>query len=446
MSLSDLVTVQISASTVSPARPGFGTPLVAAYHNKYTDLVRFYSDVATLIQEGFTVNDPAYKAVAAIFAQNPSVSQVALGRRALAYTQRLELTFSSVSVLDRYKFDIVGSDGVTHSVDVASTGVPNTDAASINTVLTGFTNIGTPVVSTNKITITQAIGKLNDLKNWNPLGSVAPIISVADTTVDPGIATDLAAIKAFAKPGSFYGLALDSNSKAEITAAAAWVESNGPLLFIWNNSDTANITNVTTDIFSTEKNLAHARSGGIYAGSQLLCYSGAAMLGKAFSNNPGSITFMYKTLASVPADNLQQTAQNNLNGKNGNYYITLADINVTINGKSASGEFFDITWGVDWLTSRIQISVFATLASNPKVPYNDLGVDLLKSAVMGELLLATSPAFNLLDTTPAPTVSAPPVASIPASDRASRVFPQISFFGKLAGAIHTLTIKGVVTA
>ena len=46
MSLSDLVAVNISSSTVTPTKQGFGTPMLAAYHKQNTDRVRFYSSPA----------------------------------------------------------------------------------------------------------------------------------------------------------------------------------------------------------------------------------------------------------------------------------------------------------------------------------------------------------------------------------------------------------------
>jgi len=451
MSLQDLINVQISSATVSPTRPGFGTPLVAGYHTRYTDRVRFYPSLAALEGDGFVAKDPIHMAVAAAFAQNPAPQNVAVGRRALPNTQTLQLTLSSTSNTDTYKFTIVGFDGVSHSVSFASTGVVNTDAATLTTTLQGFSNIGTvtnPGAPSAVVQIAQsaASGHLVDIQGWNPSGTTTPIISVADTTSDPGIATDLAAIQAGALPGSWYGLALDSNSAAEVTAAAGWAESAGAYLFIYNNSDTACITTSTSDIFSTQKTLAHARSGGLYANSQLLCYSGLAWLAKTLPMTPGSLTFMYKTLASVPADVLSETAQINLNGKKANYYQTLASINTTINGWSASGEFFDITWGTDALTAQIQIDLFATLAGAPKIPYTDLGVDVLKNVVQGDLNLFADNQHNFLAKTPAPTVSAPTVASVPQATRAARIWPVISFSGKLAGAIHSLTVNGSIQA
>lgn len=446
MSLQDLVNVSISSSTVSPSRPGFGTPMLVGYHTHYTDRVRVYSSIAAMASDGFATTDPLYKMAQAVFSQNPSVARVQVGRRALPYTQTIVLVLSSTSASDTYTLTLVGSDGAVHKLDFASTGVPATDATSLTAAINGLSNVGTAVHgSGGTITVTQASGKLTDYQNWNPSGTTTPIMTLQDTTADPGIATDLTAIQLAAVPGSWYGLAIDSNSAAEITAAAAFIESAGALIFAWNNSDTICTTTSTSDIFSAQKVLAHARSFGLFSGSQLLAYGGAAWLGKTFPATPGSLTFMYKTLSGVPADNLSSTAQSNITNKNGNFYITIAGINITVNGWDSAGEFIDIVWGTDALTAQIQIDVFALLASSPKVPYTDAGVDQIKSIVQADLALFQTPQYSFIATSPAPVVSAPAVATISKTTRASRVFPNITFQGTLAGAIHTLTIQGVLT-
>ena len=56
-----------------------------------------------------------------------------------------------------------------------------------------------------------------------------------DETADPGIVADLTAIR-LADP-DWYGLGLDSNSKAEVEAAAAWAEAE-QIIFGSNTADT----------------------------------------------------------------------------------------------------------------------------------------------------------------------------------------------------------------
>lgn len=537
MSLQDLVNVTITANTVSPTRPGFGTPLVATYHDAWTDRARKYSSLAALVSDGFPATSKTYQAISVLLSQNPSVAGFYVGRRALSYTQTVQLLLSSSSALDTYGVKMVGWDGVAHQFTLASTGTPATDAASLVTAInaatmspvtsagtsppvvtlsgaptaneqiviaittggagtaavfkwshdggvtyttgvsvaatvalgsTGltahFTVSGSDTYSTDNVytanstlgfasavsatvTVTQIPGQLVDFQNWDLLNN--HIISLTDATADPGIATDIAAINAAIPKGSWYGLALDSNSSAEIQAAAGWTESNGAHLFFCSNSDAGDWnSSSTTDVFAELKSHAFTRTFCLFSGTQLLTWSGLGALGKLLPQNPGSATLAYKTLASVQADNLTDSQQSNLQAKNGNYYVTIAGINVISGqfggGISGAGEFIDIAWGIDWLQSSIQIDVFALLAGNLKVPYTDQGASMIHAVVQKDLNLATTPAFNFLASNPAPVCTVPRVATVDGTDVAQRNLPNVTFSGTLAGAIHTLQISGVL--
>ena len=87
--------VEISRTTRTLTRPGFGTLLCCAYHTKYADRVKTYTDVTEMVTDGFSPDEPAYQMVAAAFAQSPSPAAVKLGRRALPYTQVVDVTPSS---------------------------------------------------------------------------------------------------------------------------------------------------------------------------------------------------------------------------------------------------------------------------------------------------------------------------------------------------------------
>jgi hypothetical protein len=87
--------VEISRTSRTITRPGFGTMLVAAYHTRYADRVRTYTDVTEMVTDGFSPYDAAYQQVASAFAQEPSPQSVKLGRRALPFTQVVDVTPSS---------------------------------------------------------------------------------------------------------------------------------------------------------------------------------------------------------------------------------------------------------------------------------------------------------------------------------------------------------------
>jgi hypothetical protein len=106
MPLDDVVKVSIVASGSTPTAENFSTPLILAYHNKNTDRVRSYADEAGMVADGYTIDDPAMIRARAVFSQNPRVGRVKIGRRALAWTQVIELTPAAPSAGMVYGLDV----------------------------------------------------------------------------------------------------------------------------------------------------------------------------------------------------------------------------------------------------------------------------------------------------------------------------------------------------
>ena len=531
MSLLDqLITVDIVVSATAPSAANFGVPMVAAYHTHYPDLIRYYTDLAGMVSDGFAVTEPAYLAASAFMDQNPTVTSFAIGRRALAFTQVIALTLSSASATDTYGFGVIGSDGIVHDISLPSTGVATTDATAMAALFTAPTvvvgsantgtlaltatqaavgpsgtltvtittlgvegtaifkwsmgtlsasgittgtanalagtgitldfgsgtaavgdtytatiigNVGTVTHSSGIVTWTQASGKMNNFLAWGEIGAAGgAILSLADHTTDPGIATDLAAIYNINQ--GWYGLGLDSNSTAEVEAAAAWAEANGPHVFCWNISDTAAIGSGTT-AFTSGKALGYTRNMGQFNGSELLSYGGCAILGVILPQTPGTYTPAYKTLVGVPADPtsiLTGTAITNLNNARGNYYTSIKGVNILLQGITPSGEYLDTTIFIDWLKDAIQTAVFTLLTNNLKIAYTDGGVAQIVNVLKG--VLKQGILNQGLAASPAPTVSAPLVANIALSNVAQRNVPNITFTATLAGAIQSLSISGSV--
>ena len=447
MGLSDLVNVSVTKSTSTPTRENFGTPLIAAYHSVFPDRVRTYTSLTAMVSDGFAVTHPAYLAASALKAQDPSPPSWKIGRRALAPTQTITLKCLSAAEGDKYHLEIGLPGGTLTAVDytVPSSGSPTTTtvAAAIEALIEAVTGIdSTASTDTITVTATAGAGQLFDVQNWSAN------FELKNTTADPGIATDLAAI--LAVDSAWYGLTLDSNSKAELVAAAAWAESAKKLL-VGTTSDTECGSNaVTNDVLSTLKGSSYAYTGVVFNGKKLLSYAGAAWQSGRLTATPGSDTWAFKTLKGVPVDDeksLSASQEATVQTKNGNTYTAIAGLNVTFPGKSASGEFFDVTRFVDWVVSECKTRIFAMLANSPKVPFTDGGADKVRAVVQAVLSEGVqNGGFNPGDggEIKAPSCTVPKVASVATVDRAARNLPGVKFQGTLAGAIHTLTVQGEI--
>ena len=289
----------------------------------------------------------------------------------------------------------------------------------------------------------DAAGQYFDLKDL-PNGQD---MKVEDITPDPGIATDLAAV--FVRdPSTWYELQLDESSKAQVTAAAAWTEAQNKL-FGYTTADSVCSDNaVATDVFSTLKLSAYARTFGIYVGNRIRSYANVGWSSKMLAltgQKPGSGNWAYITIAGVEVDTLRTLSdgqKTNIEAKNGNTYSIMGGLNVTMFGKVASGEYVDLIHGSDWVQARTQERVFGQQynASNSgtKIPYTDKGIGVLTGLVLAQLDDGITNGFVASD--PAPTCTAPKRADIEAAERANRNVPDIVANAVLQGAVNTMAI------
>lgn len=436
MSLDDLVTINISAATTTPTKPGFGTILIAAQKvpAAFTMRTRLFASLTEMTDFGFLVTDPAYLCAQKMKAQNPAITNFKVGKRALPCTQSVKLKCTSAVAGDAYSIT-VNATTINRTVPGSSTAIA--EATAIAALIGAVTGVTASSGGTDTITVTATAGAgvLNDFSAWSTN------FQLTDNTADPGLATDLAAILTFDK--DWYGLALDSNSKAEIAAGALFTETNKKI-FVPNSSDYGcEDAASTTDAMYATKAAAYSRTGVLYSRSQLLSYSGAAWTAKQFTQTPGSDTWKFKTLATVTVDTISGGARANILAKNGNCYTATSGVNITEEGWSGAGEYLDIVRFVDWQRAEIQFRVFSALVNNGKIAYTDAGVDLIGSIVDGALSTGVDVGGLVKGTT---SVTFPKVADIDPATRATRALTGGKFAGRLAGAIHNLVLNGSITA
>jgi len=489
MSMDSIVQIVISRQTAVVSRPGFGVPLLCAYHTEWAERVRFYTSLQGLVDDGFAVTDAIYLMAQSVMSQDPSVQSFAVGRRALPPTQTIECTPTAQASTTytaqinttpyEYTSDANPTDqeiveGLAAAVNAAAwqsgtvyaagAHVSN-DTSKVYVCRTGGTSAGSggptgtgtgitdntctwdylgPVQAVTAsedddvLTLTADVAGALFTLELNEDYESADLWAREDVTTDPGIATDLAAINL--ENANWYGLQIDSQSKAEIVAAAAWVESNKKL-FVPASADTACRTAATDDVMSALKALAYERTGVIYH-EKPHQYAGAAWMGEEFPKNPGASTWKFKSLAGVDVSSLSETSVTNIKAKNGNFYVEVGGINITQDGKTAKPEWIDVMRDIDWLHVNMQADVFELLANVDKVPFDQGGITLMQNTVQARLEDAVT--RTVLRSDPAPTTTVPLLADIPTSDRANRHLPDIKFVGYLAGAIHSTRIDGIV--
>lgn len=258
------------------------------------------------------------------------------------------------------------------------------------------------------------------------------------------VTNDLNAISA--ENDDWYALATTSREVATVQAIAAWVESRVKLF--GTASDDLDIINEaagvdTTSIAAFLNSNGYVRTFVLYHQDSQDDYPEAAWFGAVLPTEPGSETWMFKTLNTIAYSNLTSNQQNNVLSKNANIYTFVAGVGITANGTVAQGEYIDIIRGIDWLTARIQEFVFSVLVNNLKVPYTDAGIAVIEAEVKRALSLGISNDFLASD--PAPQTFVPRAIDVPPVDKANRILRNVRFTATLAGAIHAVRISGQVS-
>ena len=177
-----------------------------------------------------------------------------------------------------------------------------------------------------------------------------------------------------------------------------------------------------------------------------------AAVAKWLNYESGSETSAFKTLASVYPSELTTTEMRALADANLDYFITVGNKNITMNGKVVAGEWADIIRFRDWLKNDMQVRVVNLFITNPKIPYTDSGIGLVQNQMLASLKAGQDVGGIAEDefdedgnTIPGYQTSVPLAATISASDKASRRLTNCKFKARLAGAIHFAELTGSLT-
>lgn len=282
-------------------------------------------------------------------------------------------------------------------------------------------------------------------------GATAPTTFCVGQRTSGTVAADLNAI--FGQNNTAYGVVFAGLPDADILAGAAAIEGMKKLFIASSGSDDI-AKSGSDDLASKLKAAGYNRTGLCFTKANTNGILEAAWMGSQLPQTPGSNNWAYKSLAGVTVDSLTADQQTTLygvpvagvKGKNVNVYESFGGANITYPGMAASGRYFDLTIGVDWLQAKIQEAIYFQLVNTPKIPYTDAGVSSLMSSISAVLRLAQ--ANGLLDgEDPANPVyvRADSVDKVAVNQRAERIAPTIYFGGRLQGAVSSVILSGVVT-
>lgn len=118
-------------------------------------------------------------------------------------------------------------------------------------------------------------------------------------------------------------------------------------------------------------------------------------------------------------------------------------------GVCLNGEFIDVVLGGDWIAKRMRDLLYDILLANPKINYGDDGFGLVATAVLQALAEASDTEHDIVARDQESrqgifTVVIPKYADSTDTQRRNREMPDITWEALLAGAIHSVKVKGVL--
>lgn len=444
MSINSIVNVQISRETSVPTRAGFGTGAFLADDTTLSNLTKEYASLADMSGDSELTGSEALLAGAAYFGQQLSAPKFTVLKEVSAVAQVSVLTVSTELITGNST--IVTLDGTPLTAEVFATSHAATMTA-IAALIQGEASITTAIAAGNVITITAAAADTAfSISSVTTLGATQPTWISQITTQAGGIAGSLT--NASSENNDWYGFGIHSRADADIEEASDWAQgvgSTNPKIFLAQSSD-ADLKNqaVTTDIASVLTAKANFRTAVLYHADDTE-YFDCGWMGGQLPNDPGSITWAYKTVSTVTVDTFAAGEKSAAHGKNVNTYSTVASVNITEEGKVCDSpfEWIDVIRGVDWIQVNVTIDLFSLLVRLPKIPYDTLGLENIKGTVA--TVLSTAQGMGILSIESTPVVIVPDLADIDPADKANRILNGVTFTGVLEGAVQKINVLGTVT-
>ena len=415
----------------------------------FTERVRYYDTAADAAADTDLTSD-AIDAVSDCFSQTLHVNRVGVARIGadVAQVHTISITGAADGV---WQIPITLFDGTEILAEYTASGSAIASAiatglrAAIGTELSGVDAASDLTIggAGADITITADVA-------GNPF-TVGTVVdpgsgthtSVA-TTPNKSIKTEMALVAE--ESSAWYGVTIASRVKLQIERMAEWVETTEKI-FIPQNNDADLLTTATDDLASVLKAAGYKRTGVLYHATdgEWAAEDWAAFKLAADPDTTATL-WSYATLTG-PAKNesLSTTQKTNLDGKRANYYLDFYGSGATAPGVMADGGKIEDRVMLDWVTARTREAVanrlLAASARNSKIPYTDVGIETMASAIRGVLVQGENAGHFVAGTT---SVIKPKLVDVSDADKTARVL-RLSFRAQKAGAIEKAIVTGSVT-
>ena len=476
--LDDIVRITVNLSPRAAIRRGFNLCLIIGQSDVIpeNERVRLYQSTAAMLADGFAADSPEYKAASLIFSQRPAPHRIAVGRHVIP------------QVLAEFTVDgHYAPDPTTPGLYELTLFFGHTPAPGNTFVYRMTPDLPQPVKPGDVIKTWQAVDNgIPTLEQHIPsfievaeIDPTSTIVAYGLGFADNGTVTPLSlgmplaesaadAVRACrAADNEWYMVSYLDASSDEILAIAEVVEQAGPACLQFYTTDEPLIfINSPDSIFNKLQDRRFRRTLGQYSATP---YAACGIMGYAAGANTktarGAYTLMHKQVAGVPPDDLSLSQVNAIQRRNGNCYIARgydSDYAMFETGAMADGTWFDEILHLDMLVNDLQLAILDLLASRPKIPQTESGVNQIKLAMAPALQKSRRIGFIAPgrwngpdiyithDYAPLETgdmladgymILSEPVDHQTQAERDARMAPPVYIPVKLAGAIHTVIIR-----
>lgn len=263
-----------------------------------------------------------------------------------------------------------------------------------------------------------------------------PMIAMAGVAYDGTDPTELVTLlnELIETRNDWYFLYADSKERDEIETLSAWIDTQKKLYFF------------DTDDLELIEELQSDRTVYMYH-DDVDQYAAAGWIGRCAPEEPGSITWKFKTINGVKAANIRTSDLTKLHKEGGNTYLQKLGVLQSSEGLTTSGEYIDVMRSQDFLDARLTEEVSRVFFINKKVSYENSGIALLIAAAESVLKRATEQGIILKDDAGNGlyTVTARKREDSLPNDIANRVYDGLEIIVPLAGAIHEATLRVTLT-
>lgn len=114
-SLDSIINITVVDETGAVAQTGFGVPIFIATHSVWQDRIRFYTDLTSVADDGFTTSSKAYLAAQSYFSQTPCPPKIAIGRKDAADTNWAD-TINAIAEVDNSWYAVATDDHTADSI------------------------------------------------------------------------------------------------------------------------------------------------------------------------------------------------------------------------------------------------------------------------------------------------------------------------------------------